>query len=397
MFSKLTGKAPLTPNEQEFFYRLKRALPEYHVQTQVAMSALMEPPAHLRGRAFWRARARFSQKIVDFVIYDVKFKVVALVELDDRTHNKYKDAKRDDMTEGAGYVTLRYESRAKPSQSEIRADVTRLASQAWLPLHTPFGDEIGEREPSHQENSPNRRHRQSPVGDESRRSEAPPPTQATPRRKRSTVIGAVIGAPLGALLGVVAASLLVNTCSTTSVPRTDAPSATQLSVARQVPQAERSKTPQPVAKGSHVQGTVAPPSTSRVSASYIEVAYLKPRGYVLANKSDGCLQQAGLLYAAGKVPAGTKLSAEDELRQTAIFEEGVQIGCYVIPPVEPPLNPYVKQLFSMKRATLGSEGACAPYGGWADDIYNDLAMPANEKGTSLDALFARAKQDGCLQ
>lgn len=134
----------------------------------------------------------------------------------------------------------------------------------------------------------------------------------------------------------------------------------------------------------------------RQDATYAN-GYLKPRGYLLANKSDTCLQTASLLWEAGKVPPGTKPSAEVAQRQAAILAEGIGTGCFVLKPPELPMSPYVKQLFSMKRPKLVSTGACAQYGGWADDVYNDMAMPANEKATSLDGLFADAKQKGCLK
>ena len=48
-------------------------------------------------------------------------KVLAVVELDDRTHNAERDAKRDTMLLSAGYRTLRFPSKRKPSEAEIAA------------------------------------------------------------------------------------------------------------------------------------------------------------------------------------------------------------------------------------------------------------------------------------
>jgi very-short-patch-repair endonuclease len=84
-------------------------------------------PAVKGGTAdYLSIRGRYSQKVVDFVLLDGAFEVVALVELDDRTHRLEKDAARDAMTAEAGYVTLRYHSRHKPEPSEIREDLRRL-------------------------------------------------------------------------------------------------------------------------------------------------------------------------------------------------------------------------------------------------------------------------------
>jgi hypothetical protein len=116
-------KALLTQNEQEFFVRLKQALPDHHVMAQVSMGALLNPSVPRRDPLFHRIRNRFAQKIVDYVVLDDKFKVVTLIELDDRTHVQEKDADRDAMTAAAGYRTIRYQSKAKPAVASIRFDV----------------------------------------------------------------------------------------------------------------------------------------------------------------------------------------------------------------------------------------------------------------------------------
>ena len=113
----------VTANEQEFFGRLRQALPDYNVLTQVAMGALLATAPSANGRDHLRARAKFSQKIVDYVVCSSDMKVVCLIELDDRTHNAARDSTRDAMTAQAGYRTVRFESRNKPDASEIRRQV----------------------------------------------------------------------------------------------------------------------------------------------------------------------------------------------------------------------------------------------------------------------------------
>jgi very-short-patch-repair endonuclease len=49
--------------------------------------------------------------------------LVAIVELDDRTHNRVADAERDAFVASAGIRTLRFESRNKPTVEQIRAAV----------------------------------------------------------------------------------------------------------------------------------------------------------------------------------------------------------------------------------------------------------------------------------
>jgi hypothetical protein len=109
----------LTPNEREFFGRLTRALPDSYVFPQVAMSALIEPAA--RGKAYMSDFRRISQKRVDYAIYTHAMKLVAVVELDDRTHNSARDRRRDAMLLGAGIRTVRFQSRIRPDGAAIRA------------------------------------------------------------------------------------------------------------------------------------------------------------------------------------------------------------------------------------------------------------------------------------
>jgi very-short-patch-repair endonuclease len=55
---------------------------------------------------------------------------VAVVELDDRMHDAKADRQRDAITRAAGYQTIRYQSRQKPSESEIAALFQH--SRAWV-------------------------------------------------------------------------------------------------------------------------------------------------------------------------------------------------------------------------------------------------------------------------
>ena len=107
-------------NEREFFGRLVRALPEYHVFPQVAANALLRVASGTPKQRRHAARNRFAQKHVDYVVCEKEsLKVVAIIELDDRTHSSEKDKARDLMFAQAGYVTHRFESRRKPSEAEI--------------------------------------------------------------------------------------------------------------------------------------------------------------------------------------------------------------------------------------------------------------------------------------
>lgn len=129
--SHIQRKALLTPNEIEFFHRLQRALPSYQVFPQVSFAAFLTDDGRLSRNSKWSLRARFDRKIADFVVCDGKtLEIVALVELDDATHIARADRDRDALTKTAGYQTLRFQSKQKPTIAEIAALFQH--SEAWI-------------------------------------------------------------------------------------------------------------------------------------------------------------------------------------------------------------------------------------------------------------------------
>lgn len=129
---ELVKKQLLTPNEKEFLGRVRQAASAYgmDVHYQVAMGALIDLSgitAESHPGAYWSARSTFDKKIVDYVLVKKgSGEVVALVELDDKMHDREKDAARDKMTAAAGYKTLRYESTAKPTVDELKDAFSKL-------------------------------------------------------------------------------------------------------------------------------------------------------------------------------------------------------------------------------------------------------------------------------
>jgi very-short-patch-repair endonuclease len=116
----------LTANEARVLTLLEQALPQHRVTAQVAMGALLKAGDTERRQAH-ATRNRFSQKIVDFaVVTRDTAEVLALIELDDRTHSSAKDAKRDAMTAAAGYRTIRLPSRPSPTAESVRAAMAEL-------------------------------------------------------------------------------------------------------------------------------------------------------------------------------------------------------------------------------------------------------------------------------
>lgn len=116
----------MTANELEFLGRLEKAAPELRFHAQVSMAALVDPDVGRRenGAEHMRLRGKVAQKRIDFVAQDrTNGAVVALIELDDRTHNIAKDAERDALTAAAGFRTIRWASKKKPEPAEIRTQL----------------------------------------------------------------------------------------------------------------------------------------------------------------------------------------------------------------------------------------------------------------------------------
>ena len=116
----------MTDNEQEFFGRLVAALPDHYIFPQVALSALIEA-ASADKKVAYGDRLRIAQQRADYVVCTRSCELVAVIELDDRTHSRAKDELRDSRLEQAGIRTVRFQSRSKPAPNAIRATILGAA------------------------------------------------------------------------------------------------------------------------------------------------------------------------------------------------------------------------------------------------------------------------------
>jgi len=112
----------MTRNEREFYTRLLAAFPECQIWPQVPVLALLQPDARENSRAFWRGFRMISNARVDWVIVK-DLEVLAIIELDDRTHNVRKDAKRDQIFASCGYRVVRFNAKQRPAPEQIRKTV----------------------------------------------------------------------------------------------------------------------------------------------------------------------------------------------------------------------------------------------------------------------------------
>lgn len=110
----LRARRPLTDREQAMYFRLTTTFPDRVVLAQVAFSALLET----RDRP---TRSTFDRKVADFVLCSKDFTPIAVIELDDASHQgrASADSTRDAMLAKAGYRVARFKN--VPDAAELRA------------------------------------------------------------------------------------------------------------------------------------------------------------------------------------------------------------------------------------------------------------------------------------
>lgn len=120
----------MTMREKEFYLILEHSLPECRIFSQVAMGGILWTPSQA-------TRNKFNRLIIDYVITDKNFNTLAIIELDDKSHDnkQEKDAARDAMLQQANYKTIRY--RHFPDMETIRMDILGLGLPPLEPLPAP--------------------------------------------------------------------------------------------------------------------------------------------------------------------------------------------------------------------------------------------------------------------
>ena len=116
-----TKRRLITDTEIVLFERLKQALPNHHIFTQVQLSQMVSIK---KGHSFQRGFARISRMSVDFVVTDQNLNTIAAIELDDKTHymdeqRQKADAKKDKVLTAAGIRVIRWRCEVMPSTEQI--------------------------------------------------------------------------------------------------------------------------------------------------------------------------------------------------------------------------------------------------------------------------------------
>lgn len=116
------AKKPLSQPEQVLYFRLVQALPDNIVLAQVQLSRLLGVK---KGNNFQAWFNRINRMSADFVVCKKDSSIVAVIELDDATHQKedrrVADAKKDKALSSAEIRVMRWQAKSIPDVAAIQA------------------------------------------------------------------------------------------------------------------------------------------------------------------------------------------------------------------------------------------------------------------------------------
>jgi len=116
------AKKPFSQPEQVLYFRLVQALPEHIILAQVQLSRLLGVKKGNNYQAWFN---RINRMSADFVVCNKDSSIVAVIELDDATHQKKDrqaaDAKKDKALASANVRVIRWQARAIPDVANIQS------------------------------------------------------------------------------------------------------------------------------------------------------------------------------------------------------------------------------------------------------------------------------------
>jgi very-short-patch-repair endonuclease len=114
-------RKPLSAVEQILYFRLTKALPDHIVLAQVQLSRLLGVK---KGNNYSAWANRINRMSADFVVCTKDSTVLAVIELDDSSHNKKNrqeaDSKKDKALSDAGVKIHRWNVKAIPDEATIK-------------------------------------------------------------------------------------------------------------------------------------------------------------------------------------------------------------------------------------------------------------------------------------
>ena len=118
------AKKALSQPEQILYFRLVQALPEHIVLAQVQLSRLLGVKKGNNYQAWFN---RINRMSADFVVCNKDTSIVAVIELDDATHQKEDrqaaDAKKDKALASAGIRIVRWQVKLIPDIAAIQSTI----------------------------------------------------------------------------------------------------------------------------------------------------------------------------------------------------------------------------------------------------------------------------------
>ena len=114
----------MTAPERELYGRLRQALPDYLIFSQVQLSRIIDVAPEAEHQSWLN---RINRMSVDFVVCAPDgAKILAAIELDDSSHEKAEriqaDAKKDKALRSAGVPIIRWPVKGMPHVQQLRAD-----------------------------------------------------------------------------------------------------------------------------------------------------------------------------------------------------------------------------------------------------------------------------------
>lgn len=110
----------LSQPEQILYQRLIRAFPQYVILAQVSLPAFLGVK---KGQNFATWYNRFNRLYADFVVCEKDFRVVAVLELDDRSHDNPRrqeaDARKAAALDAAGIPLHRVNVDPMPNEEDL--------------------------------------------------------------------------------------------------------------------------------------------------------------------------------------------------------------------------------------------------------------------------------------
>ena len=125
------AKKPLSPPEQVLYFRLIQALPEHIILAQVQLSRLLGVK---KGNNYQAWTNRINRMSADFVVCHKDSSIVAVIELDDASHQRKDrqaaDAKKDKALASSDVRVVRWQAKSIPDITAIQSTFMPNSTQA---------------------------------------------------------------------------------------------------------------------------------------------------------------------------------------------------------------------------------------------------------------------------